>query len=169
MNIKVGSKAVVLRDVRGFFRDLIDGIPVAAEGRHEPKVSERIFSSPGCDDDAEFQADWKEHVQTDLEMIFSSANDVVRRDLKAAETSDSGETTSIHIPFAHVPSWLNSLNQARLTLAARHDFVEKDMRGFGGAEFHSLRDVDLYRIHFYGFIQDSLVEALSERDSDSSQ
>lgn len=161
MIVEIAHDAVVFRELSEFLRGLLAAIPAIADQHGEPGISTRIFSSPGCEEEPGFAEDWKAYVRPGLEHIFTSANEVVRRDCENIVLDEARDRASLRIPLAHVASWLNSLNQARLVLATRHQFEEGDMARKSFEEIATGRDLDLLRVHFYGFLQENLIEALN--------
>jgi hypothetical protein len=86
----------------------------------------------------------------------------VRDDLEAFEQlDDSQENWAFEIPAEHFDQWLNVLNQARLALAARFDFHEEEMNQNGPRTIETVRDLSLFQVHFYGFLQECLLQDLA--------
>jgi len=54
------------------------------------------------------------------------------------------------------------LNQARLALAARFDFKEAEMSQNGPRNIETVRDLSLFQVHFYGFLQECLLQDMAE-------
>jgi hypothetical protein len=70
----------------------------------------------------------------------------------------------VEFSLQHAEAWLNALGQARLALATRHGFEEKELSGLGPREIRTERDLALFQIHFYEMIQHWLVEILDRRE-----
>ena len=141
--------------------ELLRQIPVSADTSESDAARERIFSKPT--DEPERNREWEAYVEPELTELFESAMDTVKRDLKRFrqdETSEEGEYR-LRIPPRHYDAWLNALNQARLALAARNGFTEKDLERDGMAALATERDLSLFQIHFYGFLQECLVREVS--------
>jgi len=121
---------------------------------------QRLFPSPSNGKLPELDKDWLEYVEPELSEFFTSNLKVVDRDLKGfpSETSeDLGYT--LRIPVSHLEAWIHALNQARLTLAARHNVTEADMNGenpIDGGE----RSIALFQEHFYGYMIECFVRIL---------
>ena len=52
------------------------------------------------------------------------------------------------------------MNQARLSLAARFDFSEKEMEARVPPSLETVRELSLLQIHFYGFLQEFILREL---------
>lgn len=150
-------KTLVLSELDLFLVELLRQIPVSADPQESGAALNRIFSNPADPaKDPDACAEWKIYVQPELRHIFDSANKTVGRDLKRfEETKTGGETHyALRVPVSHLDAWLNSLNQARLSLAARFDFTEKELEAHSPDNLESVRDLSLLQIHFYGFLQE---------------
>ncbi len=122
-------------------------------------AEERLFPSPTHDSREQgLREDWKAHVEPELHAFFLSARQVVEADLRGFQESEG--TYTLEFPAAHVESWLNALNQARLCLAAQHQLEEADLSQIGPIAVVSERDLARLQIHFYAALQQWLVEVL---------
>lgn len=157
------KKTVVLSRLDLFFVELLRQIPVSADPQENPDALKRLFThpaDPAREPDA--CAEWKLYVEPELHRIFDSANKTVSTDLKRFEEKKTKEGTgySLRIPVGHLDEWLNSLNQARLSLASRFEFTEKEMEARAPRNLESVRDLSLMQIHFYGFLQEVFLREL---------
>lgn len=145
-----------------FFVELLRQIPVSADPADSEAARNRIYPAILDDPDAgPANDDWRMYVHPELKRLFAAASDLVREDLEAFEQLDkSQENWAFEIPAAHFEQWLNALNQARLALAARFDFEETDMNQNGPQAIETVRDLSLFQIHFYGFLQECLLQDL---------
>ena len=150
-----------------FFVELLRQIPVSAEPGDSDAARDRLYP-PATDDSRESEAneEWRTYVHPELEQLFSTASDQVRADLELFEHLDeendpANENWSFEIPAAHFEQWLNVLNQARLSLAARFEFEEKEMNQNGPGSIETARDLSLFQIHFYGFLQECLLQDMN--------
>jgi len=143
-----------------FFVELLRQIPVSADPGDSDAARNRIY--PVVVDDPEAllaNEDWRAYVHPELKQLFGSASDVVREDLeKFKQLDQSQESWAFEIPSVHFDQWLNTLNQARLALAARFEFGEGDMSQNGPQAIETVRDLSLFQIHFYGFLQECLLQ-----------
>ena len=143
-----------LRDIHPLFASLLTELPKVAS-RHK-KAQARLYPDPiGGEDHAEFRRDWKEHVRPELERLFASSRDIVARDLSAL----GGNGTKLAIPSTHLEAWLNALNQARLVIVEESNFSEADLDHREPPDLATRRGRSLLKIHFYGHLQELLVEA----------
>lgn len=143
-----------LRDIHPLFVSLLTELPKAAS-RHK-KAQARLYPDPiGGEDHAEFRRDWKEHVRPELERLFASSREIVARDLSAL----GGNGTKLAIPSGHLEAWLNALNQARLVIVEESNFSEADLDHREPPDLATRRGLSLLKIHFYGHLQELLVEA----------
>jgi len=142
-----------------FFVELLRQVPVSAEPGDSEAARDRLY--PSATSDPRASEDWRAYVHPELKEFFTSASDTVREDLENFEHLD--ETTdnySFEIPADHFDQWLNVLNQARLSLAARFEFQEKEMSQNGPRTIETVRDLSLFQVHFYGFLQECLLQDL---------
>lgn len=166
---------VVFEEIEPFFFDLLRRLPDTADPADDAAAKARLFSAPmahGGDGD-EFNEDWERYVEPEIRSLFRSARDTVEEDLSSlpevmgkppVKSTDpvAFATTSLklEIPFKHAEAWLSVLNQARLVVAARRGFGERDMDEDLSFPPLSDRDMDLFRVHFYDFVQQVLLREL---------
>jgi formate dehydrogenase maturation protein FdhE len=151
---------LVLSRLDIFLLELLRQIPVSADPADDEAARKRLFSQPS--QDAKTSREWEKYVHPELAHIFQSANETVKQDLDGVEEKLKGEAAeySVRIPAKHFDSWLNSLNQARLALAARNHFAESDLEQDGLTSLATVRDLSLFQIHFYGFLQECIVREI---------
>ena len=155
--LTLGSKdpqTLVLSGLDDFLSELLRRIPDA--GAPHPDTDARLFPRPSHGREPEMDAEWAEFVRPELEAQFEWNRDRVAEDLLALRQVE-GRGMVIEIPQSHVPAWVHSLNQARLSLVTRHkveDEALEDGRILPGA--HGLI---LFQIQFYGLVQEWLMEA----------
>jgi len=161
VEIARADDALVLSRLDVFFVELLRQIPVSANPGDNESARNRLYSKPGNDQPT--NAEWKEFVEPDLRHLFESANETVRRDLEEfAESEEDGlREYSLRVPAPHFEEWLNSLNQARLVLAARFEFSDEELAATELPAFGNPRDLSLFQIHFYGFLQECLVREIN--------
>lgn len=128
-------------------------VPSCDPGEHQGAF-DRLYPSPSSHSIPEegVSEDWREYVQPELEHLFASSAAIVKGDLKDLHVG--GELT---IPARHVDAWLNTLNQARLVLAARFEVDDEAMERPISTVLNDEREIALFQIHFYGFIQECLI------------
>lgn len=145
-----------LRDIHPLLATFLSELPKVA-ARHK-KAQARLYPDPiGGVAHAEFRRDWKEHVRPELERLFASSRDIVARDLSAPGGHNHG--TKLVIPCAHLEAWLSALNQARLVIVEESNFTEADLDHHEPPDLATQRGLSLLKIHFYGHLQELLIEA----------
>jgi hypothetical protein len=168
-------RLAVFEDLEPFFIELLRGIPEAAEPGDSIRARDRLFSKPLETDSAGFNEDWREFVEPELREMFRSAQEVVTGDLRGLPPADpridpaSGKLDSaafsatqhkLEIPRDHADAWLGVLNQARLVIAAKRNFGDAEMDEDASFPPASERELDLYRVHFYGDLQHVLLREM---------
>jgi hypothetical protein len=144
-----------------FFVELLRQIPVSADPADSDAARERLY--PFATTDPQANEDWSAYVHPELKQLFTTSSDLVRGDLEGFEQlDDTNDNWAFEIPAEHFDQWLNVLNQARLALAARFEFQEKEMDRNGPRTIETVRDLSLFQVHFYGFLQECLLQDLAE-------
>lgn len=158
------TTAIVLSRLDAFFVELLKQVTSAANPKGSRSARERVFSAPADASQDQLRREWKSYVEPELQHIFQSALETVTNDLKSLEQDkEAGRHEYVlRIPVAHIESWLNALNQARLVLAARHHFSNSELESRIPVVFSSERDIALFKIHFYGFLQEVLLQDISD-------
>ncbi len=127
-----------------------EGVPLLLES-NDPRVVERLYPETCTTDEDEAQ--WRDHAVPELERLFASRGQLVRRDLAAMRRSGEPGAQVLVVPDGHVNAWLAALNAARLALFHLNDLTQAWMEG---------RDVDaatdkqreaLARIHLLAEVQ----------------
>ena len=165
MTVEVTRSGDGLRLVRLdlFFVELLRQIPVSADPAENGAAQRRLYPD-ASNDPAEAQAneEWRAYVHPELKQLFTTSSQTVRDDLETFEQlDDTQENWAFEIPAVHFDQWLNVLNQARLSLAARFDFQEQEMGQNGPGAIETVRDLSLFQVHFYGFLQECLLQDLA--------
>jgi len=143
--------AFVLSRIEGHLGDFLRAIIASADPRDDQAALRRLFPEPvTAPGEEEARAEWKEYVRPELAELFNEAALVVGRDLEGMEER-------LVIPPSHVDAWLNTLNQARLVLAARFEVSDEDMEKPISTVLENERDIALFQIHLYGFLQECLI------------
>ena len=168
--------AIVFEEIEPFFVDLLHRIPASADPGENAAANERLFGAPVEDDPDRFNDDWKEFVEPEIRDLFRSATEIVAEDLRALPkpasphgdeeefvfdpASFNGEEQSLEVPRRHIDAWMTTLNRARLVIAAKNDFGEEAMDE--DLQFPPLtnRDLSMFQVHFYDFLQQVLLREL---------
>jgi hypothetical protein len=141
--------------------ELLRQIPDLCAVTDDPRIEERLFTEPADSTETEFIEDWNEYVKPELRHLFLSARKLVEVDLAGMEVS-AKRGGKLLIPVAHGDAWLNTLNQARLILATRYNFTERELSSPHSPKSFSLRDLALWQIDFYALIQERIIDAFSD-------
>lgn len=160
--IRVDEKLVEIRQIDSFFVDLLRQIPAETDPGDDKIARERLYSNPLDDPSDEFNEEWKTYVGPELSHLFQSASETVAEDLKnLIRLKDMEEPVySLPIPVEHLDQWLNTLNQARLVIAARNRFTDEELAADFSPIINSQRDMNLLQVHIYGFLQEIFLREL---------
>ena len=69
----------------------------------------------------------------------------------------------LRIPTKHADAWLSALNQARLVIAAKNNFTELELCDHLRSPIGSRRDLSLFQVNFYGFLQEFILREMDCR------
>jgi hypothetical protein len=153
---RISGNRVGLREIPPLLVDLMRQIaaPIAQDAK---AVEDRLFPKPSQDPGEEgLREDWKAHVEPELHAFFLSARQVVEADLRGLKKEEGG--FALDFPAGHAESWLNALNQARISLAAEHHLDETELSRPAPIVILHERDLARFQIHFYAALQQWLVE-----------
>lgn len=152
---RLDPKTVALEEIDGFISDLLRKIPANADPSGSDAALARLFPSPTNGEEPGIDTDWRELIEPELRELFLDATGIVQDDLKNLTPNSS----TLRIPVKHLDGWIHALNQARLSLAARHEFSDKELEReipLEGTE----RAFALFQIHFYGLLQEFFLRQL---------
>jgi hypothetical protein len=141
-------------------RELLLQIRQSAEPGKSRAVRERLFPPPTSDKKSELRQEWKEYVEPELAELFASHLDIIDKDLESIREDVEGDAVHVlHVPLKHLDPWIHGLNQARLAIAARHNFTERDMESTIELEGDA-RDLALFQVWFYGMLEECFLRIL---------
>jgi hypothetical protein len=153
---------VEISDLDPFLAELLRQIPASTKTEDSPPARERIYSAPADASQKEICAEWRLYVEPELRRLFQSATETVAGDLEQLNGKEkSVRNCTLRIPTQHADAWLNALNQARLAIAARCDFTETELCDHDRSPVGSRRDLSLFQINFYGFLQEFILREVS--------
>jgi hypothetical protein len=134
--------------------ETLKGVPMLLESQ-DPRVRERLLPETCSDEEAEEH--WRRHAVPELERLFVSRAQVVRRDLGNLRTLPESSRQVLLIPHAHQNAWLAALNAARLALFELNSLTAESMEpeAFGTAS--KKQQEALLRIHLLAEIQSVLL------------
>ncbi len=143
----------VLSEVDSPLEEMLAAIPASLDPKGNHAAEDRLYPAPmkGSEGEA-LREEWTEYIKPDLRHLFETARDTVKGDLEQL----LGGSTLI-IPSEHIDAWLNALNQARLVLASRFELSEADLDKPVSYVLETERDLALFQVHFYGFVQECLI------------
>ena len=160
MEICRKGEALEISDLDPFLAELLRQIPGCTNPDPESEAEARLFSRPSAEE--EICAEWKSYVEPELRRLFRSATETVAEDLAQLNGNEkSFRNRTLSIPFEHTDAWLSALNQARLVIAAKYGFSEEELNDHDRSPIGSRRDLGLFQINFYGFLQEFILREMS--------
>jgi hypothetical protein len=161
MEICRRKNQIEISELDPFLAELLRQIPSSANPEGAPAAEQRIFSPPVNGKEPEMCAEWKMYVQPELRRLFQSATETVGADLKQLNGTEQSLTNrTLRIPTKHSDAWLSALNQARLVIAAKNNFTELELSDHLRSPIGSRRDLSLFQVNFYGFLQEFILREL---------
>lgn len=157
MEICREQEMLVVRELDPFLAELLRQIPASARVDDSAAVEARIYSAPAAASERELCREWKTYVVPELQRLFQSATERVALDLEQLLSCKPMANCTLRVPLAHADAWLSALNQARLAIAARYSFTDHELRDQYRSPLGSRRDLALFQVNFYGFLQEFLV------------
>jgi hypothetical protein len=162
MEICRQNEVLEIRELDPFLAELLRQIPESVDPKDSRVAHERLFSTPAGTEEKEFCEEWKLYIIPELRRLFQSATEIVRQDLEQLHcTKKPFANCTLRIPLAHCDAWLNALNQARLVIAATYEFTEQELCDHFRSPFGSRRDLGLFQVNFYGFLQEFIIRETS--------
>ncbi|MBV9010026.1 MAG: DUF2017 family protein [Verrucomicrobia bacterium] len=163
MEICRHKDALEIRELDPFLAELLRQVPTSTETKDAPAAQQRLFSAPAAESANEFREEWRLYVEPELRKLFQSTAETVRHDLEQLRcTKKPFANCSLRIPLAHADAWLNTLNQARLVIATKYNFSESDLSDHYRSPFGSRRDLALFQVNFYGFLQEFILREMDQ-------
>ena len=163
MEIYRRGDEIEISDLDPFLAELLRQIPASTKTEDSPPARERIYSAPADPSQEEICAEWRLYVEPELRRLFQSATETVAGDLRHLNGREQSVTNcTLRIPKQHADAWLNALNQARLAIAARYNFTETELCDHDRSPVGSRRDLSLFQINFYAFLQEFILREIGE-------
>ena len=161
MDVQRNNGAFEISEIDPFLAELLRQIPASTKTESVPAAERRLFSAPAVPDEKELCAEWKIYVEPELRRLFQSATETVESDLRQLGDNDKPfANCTLRIAHEHTDAWLNALNQARLAIAAKYDFTEEELCDHYRSPIGSRRDLSLFQVNFYGFLQEFILREL---------
>ena len=108
--------------------ETLKGVPMLIESS-DRRVRDRLLPETCQDEDDEQH--WREHAVPELERLFLSRAQLVRRYLENLRKLPKSVNAVLLIPDDHVNAWLAALNAARLALYVLNDMTAEHMEEEG--------------------------------------
>jgi hypothetical protein len=135
-------------------------VPETLAQRDSPPAHRRLYPNPTTD--PEINEDWSRFVTPELQHLFTSAGEILSRDLNGlARQAKSRTLLQVSFPAAHAPAWMCALNQARLILGELHGLTEADMSR-DQFDIHQPRDLAILKVHLLGYVLHLFIELESD-------
>ena len=161
MEICRRNDEIEISELDPFLAELLRQIPTSANPEGAPAAEGRLFSAPADDNQAKICAEWKLYVEPELRRLFQTATETVASDLEQLNGNEKIlANRTLRIPSKHADAWLSALNQARLVIAAKHNFTEGELSEHFRSPIGSRRDLSLFQVNFYGFLQEFILREL---------
>ena len=164
MEIRRQGEMLEIAELDPFLAELLRQIPDSAKPEGAEAAESRLFSLPGDPADTELVSEWKLYVEPELRRLFRTANETVTADLKMLNgTAKPFANCTLRIPLKNAEAWLSALNQARLVIASKYGFTEADLGDHYRSPIGSRRDLSLFQVNFYGFLQEFILHEIQGR------
>ena len=161
MEIRRRHDKIELSELDPFLAELLRQIPASADTSGAPAAEQRLFSSPANRKETEFCSEWKMYVEPELRRLFQTATETVAADLQQINGNEKSlANRTLRIPGKHADAWLSALNQARLVIAAKNNFTESELNDHFRSPIGSRRDLSLFQVNFYGFLQEFILREM---------
>ncbi|MFY9340977.1 MAG: DUF2017 family protein [Planctomycetota bacterium] len=134
--------------------ETLKGVPMLLESA-DARVRKRLL--PETCDDAEAEEHWREHAVPELERLFLSRAQLVRRDLAGLRAMPESDNKLFLLPDPHANAWIAALNAARLALFELAELTAEAMEADGFAKATPKQQEALLRIHLLAEIQSVLL------------
>src|SRR5439155_21722753 len=106
-------------------------------------------------------AEWMTYVERELRRLFQTATQTEAGDLEQLNGNENSlANRTLRIPSKHADAWLSALNQDRLVIAAKNNFTENELNDHFRSPIGSRRDLTLFQVNFYGFLQEFILPEL---------
>jgi hypothetical protein len=169
MEISQNGQHLELAELDPFLAELLRQIPESTKTDDSDAARDRIYSVPTSREDDELRDEWKLYVEPELQRLFRSATETVAADLKVLNGSAKPfANCTLRIPLKNADAWLNALNQARLAIAAKFGFTDRELGDHYRSPIGSRRDLSLFQVNFYGFLQECILQILQTGGSEES-
>ena len=164
MEIHRQAETLEISELDPFLAELLRQIPESTKPDGTEAAERRLFSLPAEPNETELCAEWKLYVEPELRRLFRSATEIVTADLEALNGhTKSFANCTLRIPTKNAEAWLSALNQARLVIASKFAFTEAELCDHYRSPIGSRRDLSLFQVNFYGFLQEFILSELEPK------
>ena len=161
MEICRRNDEIEISELDPFLAELLRQIPASADPEGTPAAEKRLFSPPTSGTETEICAEWKLYVEPELRRLFQTATETVAADLEQLSGNEKTfANRTLRIPSKHAEAWLSALNQARLVITAKYNFTDGELCDHYRSPIGSRRDLSLFQVNFYGFLQEFILREL---------
>ena len=163
MEIRRQGDCLEISELDPFLAELLRQIPESTNPDGAEAARLRLFSAPAPASEHELCAEWKLYVEPELRRLFQTATETVGEDLQQLNgCTKPFANCTLRIPTRNADAWLNALNQARLVIAAKFNFNEAELCDHYRSPIGSRRDLGLFQVNFYGFLQEFILQELKK-------
>ena len=163
MEIRRTNDQLEISELDPFLAELLRQIPASTNPEGAEAAEQRLFCLPAEDSERKICAEWKVYVEPELRRLFESATETVASDLQQLNGKEKPfSNCTLRIPTKHAEAWLSALNQARLVIAAKYNFDEGELGDHYRSPIGSRRDLSLFQVNFYGFLQEFILREIEE-------
>ena len=168
MEIRRQQEVLEISELDPFLAELLRQVPESTNAEGVESAERRLFCSPADPRETELCAEWKVYVVPELRRLFRSATETVTGDLKPLNgNAKPFANCTLRIPLKNADAWLNALNQARLVISSKYGFTEGELCDHYRSPIGSRRDLSLFQVNFYGFLQEFILQETHGRSSDA--
>lgn len=162
MEICRRNDGLEISELDPFLAELLRQIPSSTKPDGVRAAEDRLFSRPGDAGQGDSGVEWKLYVEPELRRLFQTATETVAQDLEQLNGNEKPfANRTLRIPAPHADAWLSALNQARLVIAAKNEFTEAELCDHYRSPIGSRRDLSLFQVNFYGFLQEFILRELN--------
>lgn len=159
MEIRRQADFLIVSELDPFLAELLRQVPESTQPDGVEAAEARLFSLPTEERETDLCAEWKVYVEPELRRIFETATETVAADLTQLNgKAKPFANCTLRIPIKHAEAWLSALNQARLVIASKYGFTEGEMCDHYRSPIGSRRDLGLFQVNFYGFLQECILQ-----------
>ena len=158
------DEGFVFGDLTAATVDTLKGVPMLIESA-DTRVRDRLL--PETCDSADAEEQWRRHAVPELERLFLSRAQLVRRDLAGLRLMPKSKNQLLLILDAHANAWLAALNAARLALYELNDLTAESMEPEAFGLALPKQQEAILRIHLLAEFQSVLLGDLEIESSGS--